>query len=472
MKTGTRIFKNTVALTIGKGLGDLASFFFLIYFARVFGISIFGQYIFAMSLGGFLSILVNLGLNTLAVREISKDKNNDKKYFGSMLATQSVFAIFSWCLIGIFVLLSNFDNNSRLIILIIGSYQILYMLTQLIQSRFQAHEDMEFSAYLEVFHKLFILGFGSMFIALWQNPVITLLVYPASALCMILIGFVISSHRYGRPDFDIEFSFIKELLSKALPFFILVMLFQFYDRVGIVLLTFFQGDEATGIYAASDRFLVPIITGLGMFASALFPVMSRFAQKSRQNLIVTYRRSVRIVMVIVLPTATFIYLLREQIIFFVYGAEFYRSASVLSILSWVILPVSLALILSRVLIALDQQSSLAKLQVFIYSGFLAACLILIPLYGFTGLALAKLLTSSILCLAYIYVLSKSIPQHSLIGNIKSPLIACLASIAVFHLMSGQSLWVTISSALLAYIITLFVTGGIKGHDLAYIKKSF
>jgi O-antigen/teichoic acid export membrane protein len=250
------------------------------------------------------------------------------------------------------------------------------------------------------------------------------------------------------------------------------MLFQFYDRIGIVLLTFFQGDEATGIYAASDRFLVPIITGLGMFAAALFPVMSRFAQESRQSLIVTYRRSVRIAMIIVLPTATFIYILREQIIFFVYGAEFYRSASVLSILSWVILPVSLALILSRVLVALDQQRSLAKLQVFIYSGFLAACLILIPLYSFTGLAYAKLLASSVLCLAYIWVLSKSIPQHSLIGSIKSPLIACLASAVVFHLMSDQGLWISISSALLACIVTLFLTGGIRSHDLAFIKKSF
>ena len=104
MKTGTRIFKNTLALTVGKGFGDLATFFFLVYFARIFGISIFGQYIFAMSLGGFLSALVNLGLNTLAVREISKDKNNDAKYIGNMLATQCVLAILSWSLIGIFVL--------------------------------------------------------------------------------------------------------------------------------------------------------------------------------------------------------------------------------------------------------------------------------------------------------------------------------------------------------------------------------
>lgn len=472
MKTGTRIFKNTLALTVGKGFGDLATFFFLVYFARIFGISIFGQYIFAMSLGGFLSALVNLGLNTLAVREISKDKNNDAKYIGNMLATQCVLAILSWSLIGIFVLLSNFDNGSRLIILIIGAYQVVYMLTQLIQSRFQAHEDMEYSAFLEIFHKIFILVFGSLFIALWESPVITLLVYPISALCMILIGITISNRKYGNPDFNVDFPFIKKLLSKALPFFILVILSQFYDRIGIVLLTLLQGDEATGIYAASDRFLVPIITGISMFAAALFPVLSRLARDSRQDMIVMYERSVRIVMVTVLPTTTFVYLLNEQIILFIYGAEFSESASVLRVLSWVILPVGLGLILARVLVALDQQKKLVKMQLMIFSGYLIACIILIPLYSYTGLAYAKLVSSSVLCLAYSWYLSKTIPRSSLVGSIRSPLIACLAIIIVFNLMSDQSLWLSTPITLLAYIIILFLTGGIKSHDLSYIKKSF
>lgn len=461
-----------MSLTVGKGLGDLATFIFLIYFARIFGVSVFGQYIFAMSLGGFLSILVNLGLNTLAVREISKDKNNDAKYIGNMLATQSVLAILSWSLIGVFVLLSSFDRDSRLIILIIGSYQILYMLTQLISSRFQAHEDMEYSAFLEISHKIVILAFGSLLIVLWESPIITLCVYPISALFMISIGIAISNRKYGKPNYNVNLSFTKELLSKALPFFILILLFQFYDRIGIVLLAFLQGDVATGIYAASDRFLVPITTGLGMFAAALFPVMSRFARDSRQDLITTYKRSVRIVLVTVLPISTFLYLLNDQIILFVYGAEFSESASVLAVLSWVILPVGLSVVLFRVHVALDQQKNLAKIQLLIFSGFLIACVILIPRYSYNGLAYAKLGTSYVLFLAYSWYLSKTISQDALVGSFKSPIVACLATIIIFNLMSGQSLWLSIPIALLACIIILFLTGGIKSHDLSYIKNSF
>ena len=258
MKAEQRIFKNTLSLSVGKILSDLATFLFLIYFARVFGTSFFGQYAFAMSLGGFLSILVGLGLNTLVIREISKNKSQDAKYMGNMLVTQSVLAIISWSLIAFFVLLSDFDESTKLITLIIGAYQILYKLTQLIHSQFKAHEDMEYSAFLEIYHKVFILLFGLLTIILWRDPVITLLIYPISALSMLLISIKISFRKYGRPDFKVNFPFIKGLLNKAFPFLLMLILGQFYDRLGVILLTAIQGDEATGLTGLSSP-LPPVL---------------------------------------------------------------------------------------------------------------------------------------------------------------------------------------------------------------------
>lgn len=55
-------------------------------------------------------------------------------------------------------------------------------------------------------------------------------------------------------------------------------------------------------------------------------------------------------------------------------------------------------------------------------------------------------------------------------NIKSPLIACVASIIVFKLMVGLGLWITIISASLTCGITLILTGEIKHHDLTYARN--
>lgn len=470
MKAEQRIFKNTISLSIGKILSDLATFLFLIYFARVFGISFFGQYAFAMSLGGFLSILVGLGLNTLLIREISKDKSLNSTYMGNMLVTQSALAIISWGLIALIVLLSNFDGNTKLITLIIGTYQILYKLTQLIHSQFKAHEDMEYSAFLEIYHKVIILLFGSLSIVLWKDPVVTLIIYPISALSMLIIGIRISIRKYGPPDFKINVPFIKQLLYKAFPFLLLIFLVQFYDRLGVILLTTIQGDEATGIYAATDRLIVTIATGLGMFGSALLPIMSRFANEAPQKLIVTYERSIRIFLVTILPAATFLFLLSNPIILLLYGEAYIKSADVLAIMSWSILPSGLSVILMGILVATDQQSEIVRIQLRIILGFIIACLVLIPQFSFIGLAYAKLATSLALCIAFSWHLSKTLHNSPVVKNITAPLIACVASIVIFKLMTDLGLWVSIISASLTCGITLLLTGAIKHHDITYARN--
>lgn len=470
MKTEKKIFANTLSLSISKISGDAATFLFLIYFARVFGTSFFGQYTFAMSLGGFLSILVGLGLNKLVIREISKDKSLDSMYMGNMLATQGALAIISWSLIAFIVLLSNFDNDTKLITLIIGTYQILYKFTQLIHAQFNAHEDMRYSAFLEIYHKVIILLLGSLTIVIWKNPVLTLLIYPISALSMFVIGIKISFKKYGRPDFNINFPFIKGLLSQTLPFLIILILGQFYDRIGVILLTTIQGDEATGIYAATDRLIITIVTGLGMFGAALFPVMSRFAKDAPQKLIITYERSMRIILVTILPVSTFLYLLSDHIILFLYGEMFIKSTDVLTIMSWTILPSGLNIILISILVATNQQNKIVRIELKIILGFIVACLVLIPEFSFIGLAYAKLFTSLALLFAFSWHLSKTFHYSPVVKNIKAPLLACIGSIIVFKLMIDISLWMSLLSAFLTCGLTLLFTGAIKYHDISYLRN--
>ncbi len=470
MSTEKKIFTNTLSLTLGKALGDVASFVFLIYFARVFGTSFFGQYAFAMSLGGFLTIIVGLGLNRLIIREISKDKSLDDKYMSNMYITQSILTIISWSILAAFVLLTNFDNSSKSIILIIGTYQILYKLTQLVDAQFKAHEDMVYCAFLDIFHKIIILLFGSIAIITFKDPVITLLIYPISAASMLLIGLIISFKKYGRPNFELDIPFIKSLIVKAFPFLVLLVLVQFYDRIGIILLTVFQGDEATGIYAAIDRLIITIITAISMFGAALFPVMSRFAKDSHDKLITTHENAIRIIVICILPISTFLFLLSELIILTLYGDTFREAAKVLQIMSWAILPSGLNVIMSGILIATDQQNKVVKIEFIMISGFIIACLAFIPEYSYIGLAYAKLFTSLALCLTYSWYLSRIYHCKPLITQIKAPLIACTLTAIMFELTANLSLWLSILVALITCVLALLLTGAIKQHDIAYVKR--
>ena len=198
--------------------------------------------------------------------------------------------------------------------------------------------------------------------------------------------------------------------------------------------------------------------------------MSRFANEAPQKLIVTYERSIRIILVTVLPAVTFLYLLSNQIILLLYGETYTESADVMAIMSWSILPSGLNVILMSILVATNQQNKIVRIELGIILGFIIACIVLIPQFSFIGLAYAKLATSLALCVAFSWHLSKTLHYSPVVKNIKAPLIACIASIIIFKLMIDLGLWITLLSALLTCGMTLLLTGAIKHRDLSYLRS--
>ncbi len=470
MKTAQRIGANTLFLSSGKLLGDLCTFVFLVYFARAFGIPVLGKYAFAMSVGGFLSVFVSLGLNILLTREVSRDYGRNARYAGNLLVTQVVLAAVVWGVIALIAVLAGFDRETRAILLILGAYQVLYRLGQLPRAQFNAHEEMRYSGLLESYHKIVILALGAGAILLWRDPVLALAAYPLSAFSMVVLGLVLAARRYGRPDIGVDFRFIGHLLRQAAPFLLFLLLTQFHDRTGVILLTLIRGEHATGTYSAADRLLTTISTGLWFFGAALFPVTSRIAAGASEQVGKFHDRAMRIMVVTVLPLATVIYLLGDPLIPLIFGPQFVASAGVLEVLTWSLPFTALVVVLSNTLMSMNLQKPLVTMQGAVFAGYLATCLVLIPRYGASGLAWAKLGATAVLCAAYFRYASVAVHRTPLRHIALAPVAACAAAVLVDHLTAGAGPYGSAAAAIAVGAVLLVALGGVRRHDLEYLKR--
>ena len=468
MKTGRTIFKNTVLLTAGKGLGDLCTFFFLIYFARVFGMDILGKYAFSMSVGGFLAIIVNLGLDTLMVREVSKDKALNHRYVANLLVTQGVLACIAWVLIGLTALSLDLSSDTKMIIVLVGTYHVFYKLTMLFRSEFKAHEEMQYSAFLEIYHKIVILILGVLAILIWRNPVITLAAYPFSAFTMFILGFLISVSRYGWPKARVEVAFIKHLLFKSSPFILLLVLSEFHSRIGIILLTLLKGEAAAGIYAAADRLLVTITAGVTTFGAAIFPVMSRLSVSSNRALLKFLDRAVRLMLVVVLPASTMLFISSEPVIITLYGDRYVDSVVVLSIRSWGLLFVGLNVVMSILLVATNQQKQWVKMQLGAVTVYGISCLLLIPQFGTLGLAYSKLGTGILLTFVTFYYVSTTMHKMNIFRMASGPVLSCGLTLVVYYIMADFSWWFSLPAVGIVLLAAMFLFRGVHFHDLVFV----
>ena len=186
-------------------------------------------------------------------------------------------------------------------------------LTGLLECAFIAHEEMQYPAFLEFYHRLFILIIGISSILIFNNPIITLAAFPLSTFTMFALGFKIFISKYGWPDFKVEYVFIKDSLITAIPFFIMIILTKTYNQIGIILLTYLKGEGAAGIFSASDRLWVTVASSLAMLRIALFPVMSKFSKDSNK-LFKLSERFIRIVIILQLTVSLNIIVLSKQII--------------------------------------------------------------------------------------------------------------------------------------------------------------
>ena len=469
MTSGRLIIKNTAALTVGKGLGDLFTFFFLVYFARVFGMDILGKYAFGMSIGGFITLFVTFGLNSLMVREVSKDKGRNTQYMTNLLVTQGVLACIVWIMIVLVAWILPVHSDTKLIVIIIGTYHMFYKMTMLFRSEFRAHEEMHYSAFLEIFHKIIILVLGLGSIMIWKDPVITLSVYPVSAFLMFVLGFWLSVIKYGWPNAKIEFAFIREIFGRSFPFLIILILGEFYSRIGIILLAFIQGESATGVYAAADRLLVTVATGVYTFGAALLPTMSRLSVSATDELYKIFSRSIRLMIVGVLPVCTLLYIASGPIILLLYGGPFSDSIVVLSIRAWSLLFVGLNVILSGLLIVKNKQNSWVKIQAITCLAYGVGCLVLIPSFSYVGLAYTKLAADVLLFLiAYSYI-QKTIYGVRIVRMGWGPVLSCFLAVFVFYLMVRFSVWIAIPTAMTVCVASMFLFKGVQIHDLRFIK---
>jgi len=84
MNTVQRIAKNTGVLLVSQIASYILGFFFVMYTARYLGAAGFGILSFALAFTGIFGVFADLGLSTLTIGEVARDKSLASDYLGNI----------------------------------------------------------------------------------------------------------------------------------------------------------------------------------------------------------------------------------------------------------------------------------------------------------------------------------------------------------------------------------------------------
>jgi O-antigen/teichoic acid export membrane protein len=228
-----------------------------------------------------------------------------------------------------------------------------------------------------------------------------------------------------------------------------------------VLLRLFDNATVLGYYAAAYG-MVSFFANLGgTYGANLLPVLTRSGREGPEKQLATYHSAAAHVFALGLPVAIGGSLVADQIIATVFGADFAPAAPVLSILIWTF---PLALFRDTALMGLMSRGLEGRvLRLTGWAALLnmALNLVLIPVWGMTGAAIATVAgEGGRMAIAIVYARREGFHFVG-IRRLWRPLLAGCVMAALLLPLPTPALWLAVPLGIGSYAGILYLLGGIR-----------
>jgi O-antigen/teichoic acid export membrane protein len=469
MNTVRRVVKNIAVRTGAEILNFTLSTIFLIYVARHLGSADFGKYSFAVSFAGLFVIFTDMGLHTMFIREVAKEKGKAGKLLSNLLIIKSILVLFTFSILFITINLMNYPHETKRLVYIMGIFVISTSLLDLFNSLFRAFERMEYEALIMFLNRLAVVTSGIFALHLNYELVgFAITILTVNFLTIIPCSFL-AFRGLSVPRLEIDMDIWRHLFKEAIPIGLMMLFTTIYLKADTVILSILKGDSAAGLYSAPHRLIEALIIFPTFFLAALFPVFTKFHQSSRDSLFKAYEGSFRFLLILALPMAVATTVLSDKFTMIIFGREFINSAIVLSILIWACLFIFLNTLLSYLIIAIGSQKfNIISFGISALTNLILN-LILIPSYSYIGAGIALVVSQTILFALNFTFVSSGLSRLPLHRMILKPLFSSLFLGGVIGYIKDANLFLLILASFILYFGILILLRTFSQEDILVVK---
>lgn len=472
MTTVQTIAKNTGVLLFANVITRILSLVLVIYIARYLGDVGFGKYSFAFAFTGLFIVLSDLGLSILTTREVARDKSQAGKYLGNVAILKLILSIFVIFLIFIVINLMDYPRDTTLIVYIAGIALIFESFIIFFASIYRAFEKMEYESLVLTLEKLLVVSLGVSVLILGYGLIELVYTYLFASIFGASLSFLFLIRRFTKPKLEIDFDLWKHAIKEAIPFGFAGILITIYLQIDITMLSMMKGDAVVGWYSAASKLVYAFGFIPAAFMGAIFPAMSNFFKSSINSLKITYEKSFKYLLCLILPVAVGTTILADKIILILYGQEFVNSIIALQILIWVMMFLFFTQLFATVLGAINKQNFITKIAVATVITNVSLNLLLIPEFSYIGAAITTIFSGAIDFALHFYFVSKylsKLPIHKIVAK---PLICSLVmGFFVFYLKEINLIFLVVVSILI-YIGMLYILKVFHQEDIILFKQVF
>lgn len=477
MSIARQVAHNTIIQVVSKVVSTALGLFALALITRALGLGGFGDYTTITTFLTFFAVIADLGLTLITVQMISSGQNDERRTLNNLFGLRLVSIILIMAAAPAIAFFSPYSPIIKSGI-IIGLFSFIFpALNQIIIGLFQKKLSMGRDAAAEIIGRLVLIagivvsqkmqaGLSGILIVLSIAAGINFLVHYFLALKFAVI----------RPEFD--WSVWKKILTKSWPLAITIVLNLIYLRADTLILSFFRSSEEVGLYGAAYKIIDVLTTLPFMFAGLILPIITTAWNEGRKDYFQkVLQKSFDLMAIAALPLVVGAQFLGQPIITLVAGDEFAPAGKIIGLLIFAVAAIFLGTMFSHAVIAIDKQKKMVGFYLFTSLSALAAYLFLIPRFSYFGAAAVTIYSEAMIAIfsaVCVYKYSRFRPRFAGLGKSAAASLI-MAALLYFFPVSPQDSWarllLVLAAAALAYLLALYLFGGIKKSDLKTIFKN-
>jgi O-antigen/teichoic acid export membrane protein len=403
------ITKNSLYSLGSSVVQKLLTLVYFVIVARVFGPEDQGRYSAAIAFATLFSVFIDLGLSSALTRETAREPGKARDYLGQMFIVRIVLGVVVYGIIVVLPFVFGYSQQLQGMIVIAGIAAVIDTVTTSCWFLVRGFRNLLYESIGSTV-AVIVMILGGIAAITVHLPVIAL-VYAVLAgsianvlLALWTIFFKARIHLSMRPNWRM----ITYLGIIALPFAGSAIFSRIYTFADVALLARLAGEHAVGWYSAGNKLILALNIVPAALSASVYPALSAYVVSDTARVSPTIAKAMIFLSLIALPLSVGIGATAPSIVSFFYGPAYEPTVGVLRVLSVGLFFAFLSFPLGSLIAAQNRQ----RINTVIFG--IAACvsiglnIVLVPLFGALGSAIAASSTMIVLCGASVWASRRTI----------------------------------------------------------------
>ena len=387
--------------------------------ARYLGPSNYGLISYASSIVAFVVPLMQLGLSNILVQETVQNPQEEGAIFGTSMVMSLCSAVA--CMVGVvaFAFVANANQTHVVAVCALYSIVLIFQAMEMLQYWFQAKLLSKYASIVSLCAYVVVSAY-KFILLLTEKSVYWFAVSNAMDAMLICVGLYGMYRKLGGQKLRFSMETARRMFARSKYYIVSSLMVTVFAQTDKIMLTLMINETATGYYSAAIA--CAGITGFVISAiiDSARPVILE-AKKVSQS---AYEKSITVlysvIIYLALAQSLVMTIFARPLITILYGAEYLPASNILQVLVWYTTFSYLGGAKDIWILAEEKQKYLVVLN---FAGAVSNVilnLILIPVLGATGAAIASLITQFFTNIVMMFVLKALRRNGVLMGRAVHP----------------------------------------------------